>query len=236
MIDLYYTPTPNGWKVAIMLEEAGLAYRPIFLDIFHGAQFETEFLAISPAAKMPAIVDHDVVGDPVSVFESGTILIYLAEKAGLFLASDPLRRKETFEWLFWQTGNLGPMAGQLAHFSMFGPDAPQPYAMKRYSGEYERCLAVLERRLEGRAFVIDNYSIADMQIFPWVLVAKNLGVDLTKFANVARWRTTIKQRPAVRRAIDLMKDRQNRGEHNAETNKLLYNQDAEHILRSRRTN
>ncbi|MEO3997834.1 glutathione binding-like protein [Mesorhizobium sp. CAU 1732] len=233
MIELFYAPTPNGWKVAIMLEECGLRYEARFLDIFAGAQFEPEFLAISPNARMPAIVDRDAGATPVSVFESGAILFYLAEKTGRFMGTRPQARKETLEWLFWQTGNLGPMAGQYAHFRMFGPRERQDYSLARYRGEYERCLAVLERRLDGRAFVVDDYSIADMQIFPWVFIARNLDVSLDLFPNVSAWRERLKQRPAVRAAIDLMKDRQNRGEYNADTNRMLYNQTAAHIPQRR---
>lgn len=231
MIELYYAPTPNGWKIAIMLEECGLPYHARFLDIFSGAQFEPQFFAISPNARMPAIVDHDAGGAPVSVFESGAILLYLAEKTGAFMDTSPLGRKETLEWLFWQTGNIGPMAGQLAHFRMYGPKESQAYALARYQGEYERCLAVLERRLERRNYVVGDYSIADMQIFPWAFIARNLGVSLDTFPNVARWRAAIKERPAVRKALNLMKERQNRGEHNAANNAVLYNQSAERILR-----
>jgi GST-like protein len=230
VIEFYYTPTPNGWKVAIMLEECGLRYELRYLDIFAGAQFAPDFLAISPPAKMPAIVDREGGAEQVPVFESGAILLYLAEKTGRFLDTSPLGRKETNEWLFWQTGNLGPMAGQLAHFRMFGPGSDQTYSLNRYAGEYERCLAVLERRLEGRDYLIGGYSIADMQSFPWVLIAKNLGVSFDRFPNVARWRDAIKQRPAVQRAVNLMKDRQNKGAQNAANNKTLYNQSADHIL------
>lgn len=229
-IEFYYAPTPNGWKVAIMLEECGLPYEARFLDIFNGAQFDLGFLAISPNARMPAIVDHNVEGKPVPVFESGAILFYLAEKTGRFLPASPLPRKEVLEWLFWQTGNLGPMAGQYAHFRMFGPEERQDYSLSRYRGEYERCLAVLERRLEGRDFVVGDYSIADMQIFPWVLVARNLDVRIEDFPNVAAWRERLKPRPAVRVAVSLMKERQNRGEHNAANNPLLYNQTAAHLM------
>ncbi|WP_099864243.1 glutathione S-transferase family protein [Pararhizobium haloflavum] len=230
MIDLYYAPTPNGWKVSIMLEECGLPYTAHFLDIFHGAQFTPQFLAINPNAKMPAIVDHDVAGDPVPVFESGAILWYLADKTGRFMPSDPLGRKEAMEWLFWQTGNQGPMAGQLSHFRMYGPKDGQDYALTRYRGEYERTLAVLEWRLRDRDFILGEYSVADMLSFPWAFIAKNLDVSLDPFPQVQRWRETIKNRPAVRKAIDLMKDRQNKGEHNAGNNPTLYNQDARHLL------
>ena len=177
---------------------------------------------------MPAIVDHDVEGPPVSVFESGAVMIYLAEKAGRFLPSGPLARKELLEWMFWQVGNQGPMAGQLSHFKNYAPQG-QDYGFKRYLGEYERNLAVLERRLEGRDFILGDYGIADMISFPWVFIAKPLGAALDDFPQAAAWRGRIKTRPAVQRAIDLHKDRQNRGRHTAESNSLLFNQDASHL-------
>ncbi len=229
MIDFYYAPTPNGWKVAILLEELGLPYTTHLLKLAEGDQFKPEFLAISPNAKMPAIVDHDVEGEPVSVFESGAIMLYLAEKTGRFLPEGPLARKELLEWMFWQVGNQGPMAGQLSHFKNYAPEG-QDYGFKRYLGEYERNLAVLERRLESRDWILgEAYTIADMIAFPWVFIAKPLGSSLDEFPNVAAWRARIKERPAVRRAIDLFKDRQNRGQHTAQSNSLLFNQGAQHL-------
>jgi GST-like protein len=231
MIDLYYAPTPNGWKVAILLEELGLDYTTHLLKLSEGDQFEPGFLAISPNAKMPAIVDRDVEGEAISVFESGAILLYLADKTGQFLPEGPLARKELMEWLFWQVGNQGPMAGQLSHFKNYAPDG-QDYGFKRYLGEYERNLAVLERRLEGRDYILGDYTIADMIAFPWVFIAKPLGASLDDFPRVADWRGRIKERPAVRRAIDLYKDRQNRGQHTAQNNRLLFNQGAAHFKKS----
>ena len=226
MIDLYYWPTPNGWKVSIALEELELPYQTIPVNISQGDQFSPSFLAISENAKMPAIVDHDVAGDPVSVFESGAILFYLAEKTGRLMPANT--KKEMLEWLFWQTANQGPMAGQLSHFVNYAPDG-QDYAKKRYTGEYDRNLGVLERRLSDREYILGEYSIADIISFPWVLIAKPLGASLDSFPNVKAWRSRIKERPAVRRGVDLMKDRQNRGEHNAQNNSLLFNQSAEHF-------
>ena len=229
MIDFYYAPTPNGWKVGILLEELGLNYTTHLVKLAEGDQFKPAFLAISPNAKMPAIVDHDVEGDPVSVFESGAIMIYLAEKTGRFLPAGPLARKELLEWMFWQVGNQGPMAGQLSHFKNYAPEG-QDYGFKRYLGEYERNLAVLERRLEDRDWILgEAYTIADMIAFPWVFIAKPLGASLDDFPKVAAWRGRIKERPAVRRAIDLHKDSQNRGKHTAENNKMLFNQGAKHL-------
>jgi GST-like protein len=229
MIDFYYAATPNGWKVAIALEELGLEYNTVLMELAKGDQLQPDFMAISPNAKMPAIVDHDVDGDPITVFESGAILFYLAEKTGQFMDPTPLGRKQTLEWLFWQTGNQGPMGGQLSHFVNYAPEG-QTYARDRYRGEYERCLAVLERWLEGREYLVGDYSIADMQAFPWAFIARPLGVSLEPFIHVTQWRARIKERPAVRRAINLYKDRQNRGQHNAANNKTLYNQDASHVL------
>ena len=226
MIDLYYWPTPNGWKVSIALEELELPYQTIPVNISQGDQFSPSFLAISENAKMPAIVDHDVAGDPVSIFESGAILFYLAEKTGRLMPANT--KKEMLEWLFWQTANQGPMAGQLSHFVNYAPDG-QDYAKKRYTGEYDRNLGVLERRLSDREYILGEYSIADIISFPWVLIAKPLGASLDSFPNVQAWRSRIKERPAVRRGVDLMKDRQNRGQHNAQNNSLLFNQSAEHF-------
>ena len=231
MIDFYYAPTPNGWKVAIMLEECGLEYRTILLALTAGDQFKPEYLAISPNAKMPAIVDHDGDEGQISVFESGAILMYLAEKTGRFMPSDAKGRKETLEWLFWQVGNQGPMAGQLSHFVNYAP-AGEDYAKQRYLGEYERNLAVLERRLEGRDYILGVYSIADIIAFPWAFIAKPLSASLDAFPNVAAWRARIKQRPAVQNAINLHKSEQNRGadKATAETNNVLFNQSAAHLL------
>ncbi|HYZ42684.1 MAG TPA: glutathione S-transferase N-terminal domain-containing protein, partial [Stellaceae bacterium] len=205
MIDFYYWPTPNGWKVAIMLEECGLKYRMIPVNIGRGDQFKPEFLAISPNNRMPAIVDHDEADGPVSVFESGAILIHLAERTGRFMLQSRRGHKEILEWLFWQVGNLGPMAGQLSHFVNYAP-GEHPYSHKRYADEYNRCLGVLERRLDGRQFIVDDYSIADIACWPWVLISKPLGQPLDEFPSVARWRETIKQRPAVQKGVDLGKE------------------------------
>ncbi len=233
MIAFHYAPTPNGWKVGIMLEETGLAYETRLMSLADGDQFQPDFRAISPNARMPAIVDDDPPAaygpEPVSVFESGAILLYLAEKTGRFAPTEPRARKELHEWLFWQVGTQGPMGGQLSHFVNYGPEG-QDYARARYLGEYERALAVLERRLEGRDYILGAYSIADMIAFPWAFIAKPLGSSLARFPAVAAWRGRIKERPAVRRAIDLHKDRQGRGARSAADTPLLYNQGADHIL------
>jgi len=237
MIDLYFAPTPNGWKAAIILEETGLAYRSTLMRLSEGDQFSPAFLAISPNAKMPAIVDHapDVAwGDePVTAFESGAILLYLADKTGKFAPpqSDLRARKEMMEWLFWQVGNQGPMAGQLSHFRNYAPADARDYGFKRYLGEYDRNLGVLENRLEDRPYILGDYSVADMLAFPWAFIAKPLGASLAEFPRVADWRERIKARPAVQRAIDLHKSEQNRGQHRADNNTVLFNQSAASLRR-----
>jgi GST-like protein len=230
VIDFYFWPTPNGWKVAIMLEECGMAYRMVPIDIGKGDQFKAEFLAISPNNRMPAIVDHDADGAVLPVFESGAILLYLAEKSGRFMPRDRRGRKEALEWLFWQVGNLGPMAGQLSHFVNYAL-GEHAYSQQRYADEYNRCLGVLERRLEGRAYILAEYSIADMASFPWVLISKPLGQGLDAFPNVARWRAALKERPAVRRGVDLGKQLRRSAPPGPEERKFLFNQTAESVAR-----
>jgi GST-like protein len=225
VIDFYYWPTPNGWKISIMLEECGFEYRLIPVNIRKGDQFAPEFLAISPNNRIPAIVDHDVCGKPVSLFESGAILIYLAEKADRFLPRDEAGRREMLEWLFWQVGNLGPMAGQLSHFVNYA-DGEHPYSHQRYLNEYNRCLGVLERRLDDRDYILGHYSIADMASWPWVLIAKALGQPLEQFPNVARWRQAVKERPAVRRGVDLGKEFRRDAPPSDEEREILFNQRA----------
>ncbi len=223
-IDFYYWPTPNGWKVSIMLEECALPYRMIPVNIGKGEQFTPEFLAISPNSRMPAIVDHDGP-EPVSVFESGAILLHLAEKTGRFMATDARGRKETLEWLFWQVGNQGPMAGQLSHFRNYAPEGEKNgYARKRYIREYERCLEVLESRLEGQDFLVGDYSVVDMICWPWVLIAKAMDVPLDAYPNVAQWRQMIKERPAVQRAVDLGKEFRREASPTPEERRILFNQ------------
>jgi GSH-dependent disulfide-bond oxidoreductase len=225
MIDFYYWPTPNGWKVAIMLEELGDDYNVVPVNIGKGDQFKPEFLAISPNHRMPAISDPDVDGEPVTMFESGAILLYLAEKTGRFMATDPKGRRETLEWLFWQVGNQGPMAGQLSHFVNYAP-GDEAYSKTRYANEYDRCLGVLDRRLEGRDYIVGDYSIVDMICWPWVLIAKPLGQSLDDFPNVSRWRQAVKERPAVQRAVDLGKEFRRSGPPSEDERKILFNQTA----------
>ncbi len=201
MIDLYYWPTPNGDKIAIFLEEAGLEYQFIRVDIFNQEQFSPNFLRISPNNKIPAIVDHNPndKGQPVSIFESGAILIYLAEKTGQFFSQNFRARLETLQWLFWQVGGLGPMAGQNHHFSRYAPERI-PYAINRYIKETTRLYNVLEKRLIGRDFLIGDYSIADMAIYPWVALYDWQSQKINDFPEIKRWLLSIQQRPAVQRA------------------------------------
>ena len=224
MIDLYYAPTPNGWKITIMLEEAQIDYKVIPVNLRDGDQFKPEFLKISPNNRMPAIVDHDVNGDPISVFESGAILWYLAEKTQQFIPEDPLKKKEVLEWLFWQTGNQGPMGGQLSHFVNYA-QGEHSYSHQRYLNEYDRCLGVLDRRLENQSYIVgDSYSIADIINWPWVLIAKPLGASLDKYPNLNAWRSQIKERPAVMRGVDLGKDLRRKEPPSDDERKILFNQ------------
>lgn len=202
MIDLFYWPTPNGHKISIMLEECGLPYKTIPVSIGNGDQFGSEFLKIAPNNRIPAIIDHDT---GISVFEGGAILIYLAEKAGMLLPEARAERFEVLQWLFWQAAGLGPMAGQLSHFVNYATEKV-PYAHQRYLDEYDRLLAVMDVRLRDRQYLAGDYSIADIASFPWVRPYKRLGNDLNKFENLQRWFNGLKQRPAVRKGIDLGRD------------------------------
>ncbi|HEX7369271.1 MAG TPA: glutathione S-transferase C-terminal domain-containing protein [Rhodanobacteraceae bacterium] len=202
MIDLYYWPTPNGHKITLFLEEAGVPYALKPVNIGKGDQFDPAYLAISPNNKMPAIVDHDPVdgGEPISVFESGAILEYLADKTGKFIPADVRGRVACMEWLFWQMGGLGPMTGQYGHFHVYAPEKI-PYAMQRYRKEAERLLDVLDRRLRGRAFITgDDYTIADMASYPWIGVYDKAPIDLAPFPEIQRWHAAIAARPATQRA------------------------------------
>lgn len=207
MIDLYYWTTPNGHKITIFLEEAGLEYRLIPVNISKGEQFAPAFLAISPNNRMPAIVDHAPAdgGEPISVFESGAILEYLADKTGQFLPRETRPRNDVLQWLHWQMGGLGPMLGQVHHFTHYAPE-PVEYAIERYHKEGERLYGVLERQLEGREFVAgDELSIADMAIWPW-LKAEKQEIDLARFPAVAAYRTRMAERDGVRRAMARIDD------------------------------
>ena len=200
MIDLHYWPTPNGHKVKLMLEETGLAYRELPVDIGRGDQFEPAFLAIAPNNRIPAIVDHAPAGggDPLSMFESGAILLYLAEKTGRYLPADLRGRAEVLQWLFWQMGGLGPMAGQNGHFNIYAPEKV-PYAIDRYVRETARLYGVLDRRLADREYIAGDYSIADMACHPWIRPYESHGQDLAAFPNLHRWFDAINERPAAQR-------------------------------------
>ncbi|WP_330213391.1 glutathione binding-like protein [Pseudomonas sp. Z18(2022)] len=206
MIDLYYWTTPNGHKVSLFLEEAGLPYEVHPINIGQGDQFKPDFLKIAPNNRIPAIVDQNPTdgGAPISLFESGAILLYLAEKTGQFIPQDLRGRQEALQWLFWQMGGLGPMAGQNHHFSQFAPEKI-PYAIKRYVDETARLYGVLDRRLADRKFVAgEEYSIADMAIYPWIVSHKWQSQKLEDFPHVERWFNHIKQRPATVRAYELV--------------------------------
>jgi GST-like protein len=199
MIDLHYFPSPNTWKVSVMLEECALPYRVKIVDITQNDQLSPEFLAISPNNRVPAIVDHDAFEGPRSVFESGAILLYLAEKTGLFLAAEGPARTQAIEWLFWQVGALGPMAGQAHHFRRYASDG-NAYAVERYTQECGRLYGVLDRRLAGRDWIAGDYGIADMACWGWVWFHRLHGQDLDDFPEVERWFLAMSERPAVRRA------------------------------------
>jgi len=202
MIDFYYWPTQNGWKVAIMLEECGLDYEVHPVDIGRGDQFEPAFLAISPNNRIPALVDRDVKGKPLGMFESGAILVYLAEKTGRLMPADPRGRVDVLQWLFWQIGGLGPIAGQLGHF-ISHPETRIEYAVERYSKEYSRLLDVLNQRLDGRDYICGEYSIADIACWPWLRSSGRLGHALDEFPNIERWFEAVAARPAVERGIGI---------------------------------
>lgn len=206
MIDLYSWATPNGHKIHIMLEETGLRYNLHGVDIGRGEQFEPAFLKISPNNRIPALVDNDGPdGKPISIFESGAILLYLAEKSGKFVPKDKRGYYDVLQWLMWQMGNIGPMLGQVHHFRAYAPEQI-PYAIDRYTNEAKRLYGVLDRRLADRLFVAGEYSIADMAIFPWLRSHERQGVTLADYANVQRWFDTIAARPAVARAVQLLSE------------------------------
>ena len=227
MIDLYFWPTPNGHKITIFLEEAGLDYAITPVDISAGDQFKPGFLAISPNNRMPAIIDHAPVdgGESLTVFESGAILIYLAEKYGRFLPQEMRARKTVHEWLMWQMGGLGPMAGQNHHFVQYAPERI-PYAMDRYVNETNRLYGVLDKQLGGKEWVAGDYSIADMAIYPWVVLHKSQQQELKNFPNLARWIAVMAERPAVVSAYKKAEPWSNRPAVTEEGKKLLFGQRA----------
>ncbi len=211
MIDVYTWPTPNGHKIHIMLEEVGLAHTIHAIDIGAGDQFNPDFLAISPNNRIPAIVDQDGPGGaPIALFESGAILIYLAEKAGQLLPAEPRARYETLQWLMFQMGGVGPMLGQAHHFRNYAPERIE-YAVNRYTNEAGRLYRVIDKRLADREYLAGDYSIADIATFPWLRSHENQGQDLDDTPNLKRWFETIAARPAVERGVEVLADRRRKG-------------------------
>jgi GST-like protein len=227
MIELYYWPTPNGWKITIMLEETGLPYEVKPVNIGRGEQFQPAFLAISPNNRMPAIVDTapDDGGTPVSVFESGAILQYLGRKTGQFYPSAERERVEVEQWLFWQMGGLGPMAGQAHHFRQYAPEKID-YGINRYTNEVNRLYGVMNKRLADREFLAGAYSIADMAAWPWVVPYKNQGQDLEDFPHLKRWFEAIQARPAVKKGFAIGKELRRNLNDDEEAKKVLFGQKA----------
>lgn len=208
MIDLYFWPTPNGHKASIMLEEVGAEYRLNPVDILNGEQLKPEFIAISPNNRIPAIVDHEGPGgEPYPVFESGAILMYLAEKTGQFWPTDVAERYEVLQWLTFQVANVGPLFGQCGHFKGYAPE-PIPYAIERYYNETTKLYGVMDRRLSDHEFLAGDYSIADMATYPWTMpkIRELHDIDIDEFPNVKRWGEAIAQRPAVERGVALLAD------------------------------
>ena len=232
MIDLYYWTTPNGHKITIFLEEAKLAYKIVPVNISQGDQFKPAFLAISPNNRIPAIVDNEPKdgGKPIPVFESGAILLYLAEKTGKFMRADLRRKVEITQWLFWQMGGLGPMAGQNHLFSQYVP-TKIPYAIDRYVSETNRLYGVLNKRLADRAFVAGEYSIADMATYPWIVPHESQGQKLEDFPHLKRWFENIKARPAVVRAYAKAKEINTQPTVTEESKRILFGQTATAVAR-----
>jgi len=203
MLDVYFAATPNGLKIKIFLEETGLPHRLHKVNISKGEQFKPEFLAVSPNNKIPAIVDQDPTGGgaPISLFESGAILVYLAEKTGRFMPTDVRGRYEVLKWLFWQMAGLGPMAGQAGHFRVYAPE-PVPYAIERYTQEVNRLYGVADKQLAQHDYMAGEYSIADMAIYPWIVPHAPHGQKLEDFPHLQRWFTAVAARPAVLRAYE----------------------------------
>lgn len=228
MIDLYYWGTPNGLKLKLFMEESGLPHRIVPVDIGKGEQFKPDFLQVSPNNKIPALVDHDPLGGgaPVSLFESGAMLLYLAEKTGRFLPADVRGRAEVLQWLFWQVGGLGPMAGQNGHFVVYAPEKI-PYAIERYVKETNRLYGVLDKQLADSDFVAGDYSIADMAIYPWIVPYAPHGQDLEDFPNLKRWFEAIGARPATVRAyVGVEPSYAGRSNISEEERRLLFGQTA----------
>jgi GST-like protein len=228
LIELYYWPTPNGWKITIMLEELGVPYDVKYVNIGRGDQFEPSFLKIAPNNRMPAIIDPEGPdGEPISIFESGAILQYLGRKFGRFYPADERGRVEVDQWLFWQMGGLGPMAGQAHHFRQYVQEKI-PYAIDRYTNECNRLYGVMNKRLADRQFLAGSYSIADMACIGWVKPYQNQGQDLEEFPNLKRWFETIMARPAVEKAMAVGKEEREKSNlaNDEEARKILFGQRA----------
>ncbi|MFB2837360.1 glutathione binding-like protein [Floridanema evergladense] len=232
MIELYYWTTPNGHKITIFLEEVGLPYTLFPINIGAGDQFKPEFLKISPNNRIPAIIDREPAdgGEPISVFESGAILLYLAEKTGKLIPADIRDRVEVLQWLFWQMGGLGPMAGQNHHFTQYAPEKI-PYAINRYVNETGRLYAVLDKRLSDREFVAGEYSIADIAIYPWIVPYEKQNQKLADFPNLQRWFEAIKARPATIRAYEKAEAFKSQAIGPEQSRDLLFNQSASTVKR-----
>lgn len=228
MIDFYYWTTPNGHKVTMFLEETGLGYKIIPVNISVGDQFKSEFLAVAPNNRIPAIVDHAPAGGagPIPIFESGAILLYLAEKTGRFIPEDVRGRADVLQWLFWQMGGLGPMAGQNHHFKQYAPEK-LPYAIDRYVNETNRLYGVLNRRLADRAFVAGAYSIADMASYPWIVPHERQGQNLDDFPHLKRWYHDVAARPATVRAYARSREVNTQPTVTEEAKKILFGQTAQ---------
>ncbi|MEP9388816.1 glutathione S-transferase N-terminal domain-containing protein [Mesorhizobium sp. KR9-304] len=225
-IELYYWPTPNGWKITIMLEELGVPYEVKYVNIGKGEQFEPSFLAIAPNNRMPAIIDPEGPdGKPISIFESGAILQYLGRKFGKYYPSTERARVDVEQWLYWQVGGLGPMAGQAHHFRNYAPEK-LPYAVDRYTNEVNRLYGVMNKRLADREFLAGDYSIADMAAVGWVRSYKNQGQDLDDFPNLKRWFDAILARPAVERALAVGQERRSNLAQDKDAQKVLFGQRA----------
>ena len=225
-IELHYWPTPNGWKITIMLEELGVPYKVKYVNIGKGEQFEPSFLKIAPNNRMPAIVDPEGPdGRPISIFESGAILQYLGRKFAKFYPADERARVEVEQWLFWQMGGLGPMAGQAHHFRQYAPEK-LPYAIDRYTNEVNRLYGVMNKRLADREFLAGEYSIADMASIGWTRSYKNQGQELEDFPHLKRWFDAILARPAVERALAVGQERRNNLADDKDAQKVLFGQRA----------
>lgn len=224
-IDVHYWPTPNGWKVTIMLEELGVPYNIIPVNIGTGEQFKPDFLKISPNNRMPAIVDHEPLGGgaPLAIFESGAILEYLAEKYGKFMPKDTRGKYDVLQWLYWQMANLGPNSGQANHFRHYAPEKIE-YGMNRYTNEVNRLYGVMNIQLADRKFLAGAYSIADMASWPWIIPYERMGQDLNEFPNLKRWFDTVGARPAVVKGKAVGQEL--RAEMSEEAKKVLFGQRA----------